>query len=131
MQRESPAALAQAWQDAVNNRNIDRLVELSDPGIELIGPRGSGRGHDLLREWLGRAGLSLKTLRVFVRGNVVVVAQRGVWHSVETGEVTGEHPIASCFRVAGRRVVRFARYDSLDAALDAVGLDYADETTQN
>jgi hypothetical protein len=127
MQQESPPAVVRAWQDAANVKDIDRLVELSDPDIEVVGPRGSGRGHRLLREWLGRAGLSLETRRVFVRGNAVVVAQHGVWRSAETGEVTGERDVASLFRVAGRRVAYFARYDSLDDALREAGLDYGDE----
>lgn len=127
MQYESPFALVQAWQDAANSQNIDCLVELSAPTIEVIGPRGSGYGYQLLRDWLGRAGLHLTTLRVFVHSNVVVVAQHGVWRSVETGEVTGERELASRFRVEGQRIVQFARYDTLEAALDGAGLDYSHE----
>jgi hypothetical protein len=123
----SPFALVQAWQDAANHQNSDRLVELSAPDIEVVGPRGSGHGYQLLREWLGRAGLHFTTLRAFARDNVVVVAQRGVWRSVETGEVTGERDLASRFRIDSQRVVQCARYDTLDVALDEAGLHYSDE----
>ena len=123
----SPFTLVQEWLDAVNQQNSDRLVELSAPDIEVVGPRGSGHGYPLLREWLDRAGLHLTTLRAFARENVVVVAQRGVWRSVEAGEVTGERDLASRFRLDGQRVMQFARYDTLDAALDEAGLHYADE----
>ena len=123
----SPFALVQAWQDAANHQDYDRLVELSAPDIEVVGPRGSGHGYQLLREWLSRAGLHLTTLRAFARDNVVVVAQRGVWRSVETGEVTSERDLASRFRSDGQRVVQFARYDTLDVALDEAGLHYSDE----
>jgi hypothetical protein len=71
--------------------------------------------------------LHLTTLRTFVRGNVVVVAQQGVWRAVGTGELTGAQTVASCFLVDDRRVGRFARYDSLAAALAEAGLDSADE----
>jgi SnoaL-like domain len=125
----SPVAVVRAWQDAANSQDTARLLELSAPAVEIVGPRGAGRGHQLLRDWLGRAGLSLETLRVFARGDVVVVAQRGVWRSAETGEVTGEAEIASCFRVEGGRVARFARYDSLDGALADAGLTHGDETS--
>ncbi len=123
----SPFALVQAWQDAANHQDYDRLVELSTPDIEVVGPRGSGHGYQLLQAWLGRAGLHLTTLRAFARDNVVVVAQRGVWRSVETGEVTSERDLASRFRSDGQRVVQFARYDTLDVALDEAGLHYSDE----
>ena len=127
MPNDNPVAVVQAWQDAANAQNIEGLVALSDPNIEIVGPRGSGYGHQLLRDWLERAGLSLTTLRVFARGQVVVVAQHGVWRSVETGAVTGEANLASRFQVHGQRVIQFARYDSLDIALEEAGLTYADE----
>ena len=127
MQLERPSDIVQAWQEAVNDQDVDRLLELSDDNIEIVGPRGSGYGHQLLRDWLARAGLQLQTVRVFAGGNVVVVAQQGVWRAVATGERTGERPVASRFRVADRRVVQFARYDSLDTALADAGLNYADE----
>ena len=32
----------QAWQNAANTQDKGRLLELSDPNIEIVGPRGSG-----------------------------------------------------------------------------------------
>jgi hypothetical protein len=106
---------------------VNRLLELSDPNIEVVGPRGSGYGHQLLRDWLARAGLTLETLRYFGRENVVVIAQHAVWRSPETGEVLGEADIASRLRVQDQRVVQYARHDSLDEALLEVGLNDSDE----
>ena len=130
MQQESPLTVVRAWLDAANRQDGNRLVELSDPKIEVIGPRGSGYGHQLLRDWLGRAGLSLETQRLFVRGNVVVLAQHGIWRSVETGERTGQRDLACLFRVDGRRVTQFARYDSLDEAMHAAGFNAQDEVPE-
>jgi len=126
MQQQSAEVIAQAWQDAASNQDVDRLLNLSDLQIEVVGPRGSGYGHQLLRDWVGRAGLSLTTLRVFARDNAVVIAQHGVWRSGETGEITGEADVASHFRVDDGRVVRVARFESLDAALAEAGLSEAD-----
>lgn len=127
MQQADAVAVVQAWQAAANGQDGDRLIDLSDPNIEIVGPRGSGFGALLLREWLARAGLTLETQRIFARDQVVVVAQHGVWRSVETGEVQGEADLASRFRVVDGRVVQFARHDQLDQALEAAGLDPADE----
>jgi ketosteroid isomerase-like protein len=127
MQHESPVAIVQAWQEAVNRQDVARLVALSSPEIELVGPRGAGCGLPLLRDWLGRAGLHLAPQRVFVRGNVVVVAHHGVWHADATGAVGGAADFATCFCVGGGRVARFARYDTLDRALAAASLTHADE----
>jgi hypothetical protein len=122
-----PIAVVRAWHEAVSARDIERLLALSDPNIEIVGPRGSGYGHDLLREWLERAGLALTIQRAFVRDGRVVVAQHGQWRSVETGESLGEAVLASSFRVADGQVTFFARYERLDDALQASRLTVADE----
>src|SRR5260370_39622736 len=113
MQHVDPLTIVQAWQEAANAQNVERLLELSDPNIEVVGPRGSGFGHQLLQDWIAHAGLSLKTLRAFVHGDTAVVEQHGVWHSLDPGEVTGEKTLASVFRVDDQRVMSIARYDSL------------------
>jgi ketosteroid isomerase-like protein len=127
MQAETSVAVAGAWQEAANAGDVERVLALSDPEIALVGPRGTARGHGVLREWLGRAGLRLTTRRLFARDGVVVAAQRGVWRSMETGEVVGEADVASCFRVADGRVVEAGRYDDLEVALGVGGLGEGDE----
>lgn len=126
-QPTSPLTTVQAWLAAANGQDVERLLELSDPNIEIAGPRGTGHGHQLLREWLRRAGAQLVTQRTFTRDQTVVVAQHGVWRSPETGEVIGEADVASLFRVDGGHVVHYARYDQLDEALAKAGLDRSDE----
>jgi hypothetical protein len=131
MSNDNPIAVVQAWQAAANDQNIERLFELSDSNIELVGPRGSGYGHQLLRDWLGRAGLTLTTRRIFARDDIVVVAQHGTWRSIESGEVQSESDLASSFWVGQGRVIRFARYDQLDDALAEASLTTADEVLQD
>lgn len=127
MEPNTPTAIVLAWQEAVNQKDSERLLALSDPTIEIVGPRGSAYGHDILRDWLGRAGLSMESQRLFAGGDTVVVAQYGVWRSVETGDVLGEADIASHFRVIGQQVAYYARFDTLTDALNAAGLTEADE----
>ena len=127
MGAQSPLAVVESWQEAVNALDVARLLELSAPNIEIMGPRGSGFGHQLLRAWLDRAGLSLTTVRAFVRGQTVVLEQRGVWRDPVSGALTGEQTLASVFRVDERQqVAAFARYDSLSDALAAAGLNEGD-----
>src|SRR5262249_9931828 len=115
------------WLDAANRQDADALLALSDPDIEVVGPRGSARGHQALREWLARAGLAVETRRAFSRGDVVVLAQHGVWRSPASGEVVGAADMASSFWLGGGRVVRYARYDDLAVALKQAGLELSDE----
>jgi len=123
----TPLAIVKAWQDAANSQDVDRLIDLSAAQIEIVGPRGVSYGHQVLRDWLGRAGLVVTTLRAFAQGDAVVLAQHGVWRSVDTGTIQGEADLASAFRVVGQAVTHVARYETLAEALAAVGLSEADE----
>jgi hypothetical protein len=127
MQSNPSIMVVLAWQDAANRQDVERLLELSDPNIENVGPRGSGYGHPLLRDWLARAGLHLTTRRVFAQDDRVVVAQHAVWRTVETGAVQGESDVASRFRVVDGCIAQFARYDDLTTALADAGLALTDE----
>ena len=126
MEALSPATIVGAWQDAANRGDADRLVELSAPNIEVAGPRGSGRGAGLLRDWLGRAGLQVQPHRVFTRADRVVVEQDAVWHDA-AGHLSGATRMASTFTVEAGLVTRFARHDTLEEALIAAGITLADE----
>lgn len=121
-----PVTVVGEWQDAANRGDADRLVELSAPDIEVVGPRGSGRGSGLLRDWLGRAGLQVQPHRVFTRADVVVVEQDAIWHDAD-GLRSGAVRMASAFTVEASRVTRFARHDTLEEALIAADLTPADE----
>lgn len=121
-----PATVVGEWQDAANRKDADRLVELSHPNVEVVGPRGTGRGSNLLRDWLDRAGLQVQPHRVFTRDAFVVVEQDAVWHDAE-GLTSGTARIASAFTVEAGRVTRFSRHDTLEEALTAAGLTPSDE----
>ncbi len=123
-------AVVLAWQDAVSGQNVERVLELSAPDIQVVGPRGSGYGHQLVRDWMARAGLVFETQRIFARGDMVVVAQHGTWHAPETRAVTAEADTASLFKVEQGKITKFARYDALDTTLNEAGLSYADEVTK-
>jgi hypothetical protein len=76
---------------------------------------------------LARAGVTLQTTRTFARGQTVVLEQRGVWRSVDSGAVTGERALATAFRTDEQAVVWFGRYDELASALAVANVSLADE----
>ncbi|HEY7270091.1 MAG TPA: nuclear transport factor 2 family protein [Dehalococcoidia bacterium] len=89
--------------------------------VELGGPEGEGQGHDLLREWFDRSGLSLELGAFLQRGEVVVVSQEAQWSSGAGGAGAVE-TVASVFRVRDGIIVSIHRYQDLDAALAAGGI---------
>src|SRR5262249_49779627 len=88
--------------------------------VEVVEPRGSGRGRDLLREWLRRSGFAALPRRYFCGGEGhVVVEQRARWRE-RYGDTTAV--IASAFIVRDGKIRRHERFDELQTALTMYGL---------
>lgn len=119
----SEVRVVETWHEALNAGDVDLLVSLSHPNIEVGGPRGRGHGSQLLREWVDRANIRLELRRVFHQGETVVVEEEAEWRSAETGEMTSSQTVASVFVVRDDRVVSVVRYDNLANALSAAHLD--------
>lgn len=117
--------VVRAWHAALNAGDVERLLELSAPDVEVGGPRGSGRGADLLREWVARAQIALEPSRIYARHGTVVVEQNARWRA-EDGRLIEPQVVASIFRVDSGLVTSVLRYADLPAALGAAGLAEAD-----
>ena len=117
--------VVESWHEAVNAGDVERMVGLSHPAVEVGGPRGSGRGARLLRDWVGRAGIHLTPLRFFHRDHTVVVEQEAKWRPAETGQLSGSQVVASVFVVRDGLVASVVRHPDLAGALRAAGLEEA------
>jgi ketosteroid isomerase-like protein len=124
----SEVGIVVAWHEALNGGAVDDLVALSHPDVEVGGPRGTGHGVQLLRDWVDRAGIHLEPRRIFHRADTVVVEQKAEWRSADTGEVTGSQTVGSVFVVRDEQIARVLRYDDLAYALSAANLDESHET---
>ena len=101
-----PFETVRAWHAAVNAGDLERLVALSSNDIEVAGPRGSGRGEQLLRDWFGRAGVRLEPLQTFSRDtDVVVVEQRATWAAPEGTAASPPRMIAVLVAAMAERLI--------------------------
>jgi hypothetical protein len=123
--------IAAAWHEALNSRDIERLMTLSHPDIEVGGPQGAGRGIKLLQEWVDRANIRLTPLRVFHRDDKVVVQQEAKWHSAETGVETGSQTVCSIFVIRDDQVISVLRYANLTDALQKANVNESHEVAAN
>ena len=122
--------VVEEWLSAVNHGDNQRVEELSAEDVEIVGPRGSARGRQVLADWLARAGFSADALRWFCGPDGrVVVEQEARWSDVESGALLGRAHVASQFVVSDRIVAYYQRHDSLARALAAAGLDTTAEVT--
>jgi ketosteroid isomerase-like protein len=116
-----------AWHEALNAGDIERLLELSHPDIEVGGPRGTGHGAQLLREWVDRANVRLEPRRIFHAEDTVVVEQEAEWSSTQTAEVNDARTVASVFVVRDALVTSVVRFPDIAEALRAANLDKSHE----
>lgn len=125
---DSALAVVKKWHNALNNAQVDAMVALVHPQVEIGGPRGTTRGAQVVREWFGRANVRLLPQRWFQQGNQVVVEELGEWLAPDRGEVTGIRLVATVFRVDEHALItRIVRHDGLAAALEDVCLLLEDE----
>ena len=115
-----------AWHEALNAGDAERLAALSHPEVEIGGPRGSARGRQVLKDWVGRANVRLEPLRPFQRGGTVVVEEAATWRDAQNGEKIGETTVATVFALDGGLVSGVFRHDDLEGALRSAGLDETD-----
>jgi len=113
-----------AWHEALNSGDVERLVRLSHPDVEVGGPRGAAHGEQILREWVDRANIHLEPGRIFHNGDTVVVEQEAEWVSAEPGK---RQTVASVFLVHDGLVTSVVRYPGLADALRAASLDETQE----
>ena len=110
-----------AWHEALNDGDIDRLIALSRPDVEVGDAAGSRIGPEAVREWFGTSGLNLELGAFLQRGEVVVVSQEAQWVAAAGGE--GQvRAVASVFRVRAGLIASIIQYEDLDAALVGAGI---------
>ena len=116
------------WHEALNAGDAERVASRSHPEVEIGGPRGTARGRQALQEWVGRANVRLKPLRLFQRDRTVVVEEAAAWRDPQTGGTIGKATVATVFQLDGGSVSGIFRHDGLEDALRAAELDGSDET---
>ncbi|HSP21643.1 MAG TPA: nuclear transport factor 2 family protein [Planococcus sp. (in: firmicutes)] len=114
---------ADEWMERVNAKDVAGLLAVSDHNIEMIGPAGSGVGHDTLKQWvMENSHIHLATQNRYAKGDKVVYEQVGTWDD-ERGKVT----IYTYMEIKHNKVCEIARYDTLDDAFGSSGLNEEDK----
>ncbi|WP_245830226.1 hypothetical protein [Planococcus faecalis] len=47
---EDNLKIADRWTTKVNDKDVKAVLEISDLRVELVGPRATAEGHDVLRK---------------------------------------------------------------------------------
>ena len=120
--------LVESWHTALNSGEVDSMLRLCHPDVQIGGPRSTTSGIEVMRDWFGRANVRFIPLQGFARENTVVVEQRGEWLN-ESGALSSTAVVATVFTIAEDRIASVIRYEDLAAALGAASLSLADQVT--
>lgn len=126
MTQHSPLEIAQRFYTHLGDHDVEALLALAHDDIVVGGPRGTGAGVELLREWVARANVAMTPKRWFATDDVVVVEQEAVWTN-QHGDETGRRIVTTTFRIRDGKIAAIYRHDDLAAALTIAGLDADDE----
>ncbi len=113
----SEIATVLAWNDALSEKNLGTLAELSSDDIEIGDADGAAQGLDALSEWARTFPSTITVGRLYVHDGTVVAEQM-------FGDGT---TAASAFRVVHDQVTSVFRHDDLAAALAATDLTEDDQ----
>jgi hypothetical protein len=118
----SEIATVLAWHDALSSSDLDTLLSLSSPDVEIGDADGAAQGRIALRSWAERSDATVETGDLYERGGTVVVEEQ--WTS--KADPSDTYTTASAFRVVRDHVTSIFRHDGLEAAFDATGLSASD-----
>ena len=108
------ACLLRDWHAAVNAKDLPTVLRLCTEDVTVAGPRGTGSGQELMRDWLTGSGIRLKLVSLKALDDGVLAEQVATWPS---GAGPAEPvPCVTVFHVRGGKVAAVQRYDSLEAA---------------
>jgi ketosteroid isomerase-like protein len=132
MSSNNNVRLAQQLLTAVSERDLTRLLDLTDPNVEwrsffaALSETGEYHGHDGMRQYVADLNETFESLRAEVGdllsvGELVVgvgcIFYRGRGSGVEASSITGW-----VFRFSDDRLIRFRAFRDPEKALEAVGL---------
>jgi ketosteroid isomerase-like protein len=124
--------LARVVLDALGMRDIERLIELSDPEVEwrsffAVSVRGVYRGHDGTRQYMLDLNDAFEIVRPEVEdtlgiGDVAVLVGRLHYRGQGSG-VEGESPAGWMFKFRDGKILRFRAFRDPAQSLEAIGLE--------
>ena len=111
-----PVEVVRAWFAALNAVDADALVELADPGVRLITPRGVLEGHDGVRTFAERQTYGVRMHAVNLRttegeDGTVITEDRLEFRSVDDDSVMGSEVMSARWVVRDGRLVEFAPHE--------------------
>jgi len=117
-----PAAtvtLLRDWHQAVSAKDVDRVLALCTPDVELRGPSGTASGHDQVRDWLARSGIRLRLRSLTSWHGAFLAVQEATWPRVGDQPAAPAEACVTVFGVRDGKVSSVARYATVEEAESA------------
>jgi hypothetical protein len=111
------------WHEALNMKHKRGLAELVTKNVKMSGPKGDVEGVNIMLEWMDRANITLEPKRYFQSGEIIIVEELAVWQEGGTEKEINSAKAASVFVLDDGRIASIQRFDNLNKAFEATGLN--------
>lgn len=126
----TPTAIVRRFYEAFERQELDELVNVLHPEVELQTARGLRRGLNEAREWALKAEAGELDQRFVVeelvehRNHVVALVRRQWWWRREE-ELADESEVGAVFTLREGRIARWQPFEDRAEALRAAGIEPA------
>ena len=103
------------WQQFMNSRHIEEMLQLTDDQIKFFGLFEPGVGHEELTDWIERNGIYLSTLISSVNEDKLLLKQQVKWKRND-GSVIGERHYYTYILMENSKIIYIGLFENLHDA---------------
>ena len=115
------------WQQLMNERNVVKILELTEETIEIVGPKGSVCGRQSFVDWIQYAGLTLTTLKSYVNEDKLVLKQHALLKD-DAGQIKKESIVYTYIIMKNGKVASLTYFYNSQEAEESSGISLQNET---
>ena len=115
MKNQITLIVAAKWQQFMNSRHIEEMLQLTDDQIKFFGLFESGVGHEELTDWIERNGIYLTTLISSVNEDKLLLKQQVKWKRND-GSVIEERHYYTYILMENSKIIYIGLFENLHDA---------------
>ena len=123
MENQLTLIVVAKWQQFMNSKNIEEMLNLTHEQIKFSHLNELGNGHKELADWFLRMGLTLTTLKSYVNEDKLLLRHLARWKG-EDGCLLKEEIFYTYFKMSSGKIIYKARTENQHDAAVISGISF-------